>query len=208
MIADLHVHTRQSDGSYSFEEALSLARAREISCVSFVDHDTTSGTARAVALEKTAGVLVIPGVEISAYDRKRKRKGYTDGIYGPLYRQLFKGGGIADREIEYVDVFDALRAIKTDGGRAVLAHPGQLDSYELAVELIAEGLDGVELYHESHSISDHTRIFELARRYPHLLLTGGSDDHGLFGSLHLIGEIRAPFGAEQPFVRASESHDR
>ncbi len=55
-------------------------------------------------------------------------KGAADGIHGETYARLFKGGGICAREIAYPDAFDALRAIREDGGIAVLAHPGQLDS--------------------------------------------------------------------------------
>lgn len=125
------------------------------------------------------------------------KKGLADGLHGTTYRTLFKNGGICDREIEYADVFDALRAIQADGGFAVLAHPGQLDSWEVMEELIEEGLDGIEIYHGDHSSEDHRRIREVQKRVPRLILTGGSDWHGYYGPELPIGEIRAPFGVER-----------
>jgi predicted metal-dependent phosphoesterase TrpH len=43
------------------------------------------------------------------------RKGAADGIYGEMYRKLFKGGGICAREIDYPDAFAAVEAINADG---------------------------------------------------------------------------------------------
>src|SRR5690606_15269885 len=56
---------------------------------------------------------------------------YTSKEYRFLYKSLFKGNGVAAGDIEYVAAEDAVRAIVADGGLAVMAHPGQLDSYEL-----------------------------------------------------------------------------
>lgn len=259
---DLHVHSRLSDGSYTREEALVLARGLGLSYLSFTDHDTTEGTAEAVALGEALGVTVIPGVEISAWDRRRGRKvhilgygfdpaapnirrlcdplldarhgntlrqwailrehgyeigedevrtaaggspvlykqhlmkvlldsGRADGIYGSLYRELFKDGGPAAGDIDYVDVFAALEAVRADGGLAVLAHPGQLDSWDILPELAERGLAGVEAFHESHDAEDCGRARSLARRYG-LLVTGGSDDHGDLGSILHLGEVHCP----------------
>jgi fructose-1,6-bisphosphatase/inositol monophosphatase family enzyme/predicted metal-dependent phosphoesterase TrpH len=123
------------------------------------------------------------------------RKGSADSLYGAEYRKLFGPGGICAGDIRYADAFDALRAIHEDGGVAVLAHPGQLDSWELLDELLLANLDGVELYHESHALADHEKVLARVRSWPGLILTGGSDDHGSFGSVNAMGDIRAPFGA-------------
>ncbi len=266
MIGDLHVHTSRSDGSYTPRQAVLMAKERGLDYVGVVDHDTTEGLEEAVALGPRLGVVVVPGVEISAYDYKRKRKahllgynfaspavhikelcdplleardgrtreqvaelaaagypiaieevmeaangartlykqhamavlvrkGLAEDFYGAEYRKIFGAGGICSGDIRYADVFDALRAIHADGGVAVLAHPGQLDSWELLDELLAAGLDGIELYHESHSLVDHGKVLARHRAWPGLALTGGSDDHGSFGSVNAMGDIRAPLGA-------------
>lgn len=109
----------------------------------------------------------------------------TDG-YTALYHHLFKGVGICVTDIEYVDARAAVRAIVSDGGVAVLAHPGQLDSYDLVGELVACGLAGIERYHPDHGASDWDRCTVLADRYG-LVCTGGSDYHGRFGKPTHLG---------------------
>ena len=119
-------------------------------------------------------------------------KKYTDEIYSKLYTELFKDNGICDRDIEYVDVFEAIRAIKADGGIAILAHPGQTECYDIIEELILAGLDGIELYHEQHTQKDYELIYKLMDKY-NLILTGGSDFHGDYGSSSVqIGDITSP----------------
>ena len=117
---------------------------------------------------------------------------YTDAIYSDLYRKLFKNGGICAKDIEYVDVFDAVKAIKSDGGLAVLAHPGQLNSYDIIPDLVVKGLDGIEINHHSHSEEDIKKVREYSQIY-NLILTGGTDFHGEYGEKSMkIGEIICP----------------
>lgn len=117
---------------------------------------------------------------------------YTDDIYSDLYKKLFKNGGICVREIEYVDVLDAVRAIKSDGGLAVLAHPGHFDSYDVIPELVREKLDGIEINHYRNSEEDIKKILEVSQKY-NLFLTGGTDFHGEYGDKPInIGDIQCP----------------
>lgn len=103
--------------------------------------------------------------------------GYTDKIYSDLYKKLFKNGGICAGDIDYIEATAAIQAIKADGGIAVLAHPGHDNNYFLLEQLLAAGLDGIEIFHEQHTLSDVKRILRLAKQH-NLLLTGGSDYHG------------------------------
>ena len=118
--------------------------------------------------------------------------------YKTLYRGLFKNGGICDRDIVYVDARDAVRAIVEDGGIAVLAHPGQLDSYGFVPELVKCGLGGIEMYHPDHTPVDRVRCARLAARFG-LAVTGGSDYHGRFGDIpHLGFRVPADFKDSLP----------
>ena len=123
-------------------------------------------------------------------------KGLTDAPFGSeeyqlLYRSLFKGKGVAAGDIEYLDAFDAVRAIAADGGLAVVAHPGQLDSYDLVPELVKMDLGGIERNHFDHSAQDHGKVEKLAREYG-LVMTGGTDYHGVYGKTITIGELCSP----------------
>lgn len=111
---------------------------------------------------------------------------YETEEYQTLYRSLFKGEGAASGDIEYIDAYSAVNAIKADGGLAVIAHPGQLNSFDLIEELIAYELDGVEMYHPDHSVTDISRTRKLAEKYD-LLETGGSDYHGKFWTSKTLG---------------------
>jgi len=262
MKGDLHIHTNISDGSLAIEEILIRAKKNGVTHLSITNHDTVKGSDYAVDRGKEFNIHVIPGIEISAYDFKSKRKvhilgykfsskgeniealcsdtlkarnsaslwqidrireagykidllkilektdeggeiynqhimeelvseGYTDEIYSDLYRKLFKGKGIASKEITYVDAGLAIEVIKNDGGVAVLAHPGQQGLYDLIPKLVEKGLDGIELNHEAHSLEDYKRILDINKVYD-LILTGGTDFHGRYGTNIDIGEITCP----------------
>lgn len=107
------------------------------------------------------------------------QSGQSRSLYGDVYWKIFKNGGPCDIDIDYPDARDAVRAVKEDGGWAVLAHPGQQDNFSLVSALVAVGLDGIESNHPSHGPKDITAAKDLARRYG-LFTTGGSDFHGRY----------------------------
>ncbi len=74
MPADLHCHTRISDGSISLDDLILLAKRRNITTISVTDHDTLAGVTRAKVLGGRFGIDVIPGAEFSCYDSKTKNK--------------------------------------------------------------------------------------------------------------------------------------
>ena len=118
--------------------------------------------------------------------------------FGAFYQQMFKNGGSCDFDIPYMDVFDAVRAVKEAGGLAVLAHPGQQKNFFLISELVELGLDGLELNHYAHGQDDKNTICDYAHRY-RLFLTGGSDYHGRYAkATSNIGD----FLSEESGVRA------
>jgi fructose-1,6-bisphosphatase/inositol monophosphatase family enzyme/predicted metal-dependent phosphoesterase TrpH len=125
------------------------------------------------------------------------KKGYTDSIYSDLYKKLFKGNGICNFDIEYVDVNNAIEAVTRDGWYPVLAHPGTLGDLEIINPLAQRGLWGLEYHHEENDI----KIKKQLKKYSESLglkLTGGSDTHGSLGSLHSLGEIIAPHDLQLP----------
>lgn len=66
--ADLHLHTKVSDGSEDIEEILDMAKYMGITHLSITNHDTTQRTEEYIEKAKKQGIQAIPGVEMSAYD--------------------------------------------------------------------------------------------------------------------------------------------
>jgi len=64
-LADLHLHTNFSDGTFSPEQLVEQAEKAELCCIAVTDHDCISGIEPAI---KAAGdsLEVIPGIELSA----------------------------------------------------------------------------------------------------------------------------------------------
>ena len=119
---------------------------------------------------------------------------YLDPTYQAVYRAVFKGGGVADRDIPYPDARDVVRAMREQGGHPVLAHPGQMDSWASVADLVAAGLEGIECHHPDHTAA-HVRMAREAAREHGLFLTGGSDYHGTHGAPAGPGVCR--IGAEE-----------
>jgi 3',5'-nucleoside bisphosphate phosphatase len=91
---------------------------------------------------------------------------------------------------------EAVEMIHEAGGAAVLAHPGLLDDYETMIErLVPVGLDGVEVVYPKHSNEVELRTRLLANRHG-LIVTGGSDFHGLnLPGKAMLGSVNPPVEA-------------
>ncbi|WP_028976855.1 PHP domain-containing protein [Sporolactobacillus terrae] len=113
------------------------------------------------------------------------KKGYTDTIYGDLYRKLFARAGAGHKQgaayvsVHYLDAFEAIRAIRAAGGVPVLAHPGQFDNFAAVSEWVRAGLEGIEVYHPLHDSQAERHALQLAEKYD-LVISGGSDYHGFY----------------------------
>ncbi len=63
--ADLHVHTIFSDGTFTPEEAVRLAKDKGLSSIAICDHDCVDAIAPAMECAKDISIEIIPGVEIT-----------------------------------------------------------------------------------------------------------------------------------------------
>ncbi|MBE6862853.1 MAG: PHP domain-containing protein [Ruminococcus sp.] len=117
--------------------------------------------------------------------------GYTLEFYGDLDRELFNPKtGSCYVERAYPDVNFVLDLIHTAKGVAVMAHPAQYDNIELLEELAQKGkIDGVEIGHYSADEAYRKELSLIAEKHD-LIVTGGSDFHGLYNSVptHLGSE--------------------
>jgi predicted metal-dependent phosphoesterase TrpH len=87
---------------------------------------------------------------------------------------------------------DATELIHQSGGVAVMAHPGLNRTDEIIPAMVESGLDGIECFHTKHSAAASEHYLQIARRF-NLLVTGGSDCHGLSKGRPLIGSVRLPY---------------
>src|SRR5512140_2663672 len=63
--ADLHLHTRYSDGALPPRDLLDLVRRAGLTTISITDHDNTGALQDARQQSNLAGIELIPGVELS-----------------------------------------------------------------------------------------------------------------------------------------------
>jgi len=124
-------------------------------------------------IQKCAGLGVIGRMHIAKvlYDNEQVNsiqdafKTFL-GDQSPFYEPKFK-----------ITPYDAFALIKQAGGICVWAHPGCEDLDPMLKQLVADGLQGLEVWHPKHSNKNVRHYFELAKFY-NLLATGGSDFHG------------------------------
>lgn len=66
MKCDLHIHSNLSDGVFSPETLVDMAKERGLECISITDHDTYSSALRAASRAKEVGLKYLVGAEISS----------------------------------------------------------------------------------------------------------------------------------------------
>jgi len=265
-LADLHTHTKASDGTCDPAENVRLAKEAGLAAVAITDHDTVAGVPAALQAAAELGVEVIPGVEVSSVARGqdihvlgyfvphddaafqkrlvslretrhernqlliarlqelgipitlekvyRRKQGTDKNIGRPhIAEELIELGAVASIDEAFAKYLgkegaayvnppritpqEAIALIKEAGGAAVLAHPGLYDADDLVQELIAFGLDGIEVNHPDNDAEQRARYTAWANEHG-LVTTGGSDFHGWRGEepFHaMLGTHTAPLEA-------------
>ena len=114
----------------------------------------------------------------------------------------------------YWPVDDAITEIKRLGGLAILAHPTTISSdhqelWQIITDLTEMGLDGIEVFNNLAQADDMEFLKRRAEKSG-LLLTGGSDYHGIEGGIEMgrgRGGIRFSASLLLPIrERLSERH--
>ncbi|MFD2369242.1 PHP domain-containing protein [Brevibacillus sp. GCM10020057] len=248
-IADLHTHTKASDGTCDPAENVRLAKEAGLAAVAITDHDTVAGVPAAMQAAAELEIEVIPGVEVSSVGRGqdihvlgffvpyddaafqerlvslretrqernklliarlqelgipitlenvyRRKQGTDKNIGRPhIAEELVELGVVSSIDEAFAKYLgkegaayvnppritpqEAITLIKEAGGAAVLAHPGLYDADDLVQELIAFGLDGIEVNHPDNDAEQRARYTAWANEHG-LVMTGGSDFHGWRG---------------------------
>lgn len=105
--------------------------------------------------------------------------GYTDAMFGDLYRKLFGGKDAPGYvPVEYRTAQQVLDTARASRGVVVLAHPSVYNSMALARRWAEQGLiDGLEVHHPRNTGADKAELAALCVQH-NLVATGGSDYHG------------------------------
>ena len=145
--ADLHLHTKASDGVLTVAELLDRVAGKGLQTISITDHDTIEGFLEARDMVSDKGIELIPGVELTviwksmevhllAYDFDYKNDSFLSMIANQkIARRLRMKKIIGILQKEGVDIdYDEVRAISGSGnvGRphaaAVLIKKGYVSS--------------------------------------------------------------------------------
>lgn len=144
--------------------------------VSFEDVLEIAGKA-AIGRPHLAEAMVKNG-QVSSYDLAFKR-------------YLFQGGPVYMPKAKLTPA-EAIELIHSAGGLSVMAHPGLTKRDDIIDGLVSSGLDGLEIFHPTHSSSSRKRYSQIAVSH-HLCLTGGSDAHSRPGRYGDIGDEKVPY---------------
>lgn len=165
--ADLHVHTRFSDGFLSPFDVVWNARRQGLGALAITEHNVVFPALMARSYARMIdGPEVIVGEEITTRDAHLLAYGLSQTVSARL------------------PTLRAIAEVHAQGGVVVAAHPVQ--RYWPALEPVIQQLDGVELVHpiawrprrEGFDKDDIPTFWERARAdNPRLFATGSSDYH-------------------------------
>lgn len=85
-IIDLHVHSTESDGTFTPEQVVLAAKEAGLSAFALTDHDTASGVVKAAPAALECDIELIPGIELSTqYEiptaKKQSKEVHIVGLY-------------------------------------------------------------------------------------------------------------------------------
>lgn len=172
--ADLHIHTRVSDGMASVERVLEYVQEHtDLDVVAITDHEDATGglRARELAAKRAYRFAVVIGAEVTTM------QGHLIGLFIESAPKSF-------RRVEF-----ALEMIHAQGGLAVIPHPMSWLTRSLSERTIERvtaraepgiTFDAIELANPSPAgkLTRNKAVRLNARRW-HLAETGSSDAHHL-----------------------------
>jgi len=93
---------------------------------------------------------------------------------------------------ERTDYRDAIEMIVSSAGVPVIAHPGTVGRDEHFDDYVSAGIRGVEAVYLKHRPAVSRRYAAMAEKHG-LIVTGGSDCHGLPKKKSIIGSVTVPY---------------
>lgn len=173
--ADYHIHTNYSDGKPTPQEVLDyVENSTDLDVIAISDHDTLDGVLEAKELMKGKNYRfeLIIGEEITA------KEGHIVGLY---LKEVIPAG---------LSAKDTVKAIKSQGGIAIAAHPFERTNWNNATRpmmngvglktllQIGDGFDGIEVFNGTPTLSDENiRASFVNKTILMQAETGASDAH-------------------------------
>ena len=119
------------------------------------------------------------------------KKGYTSSVDEAFRRYIGNRGPCYAGRIDLTpeEAIDEIIKVK---GIPALAHPGVMGRDRFIPSYVKHGLVGIEVYHTDHPPAMVRHYEEMAAAYS-LLVTGGSDCHGLGKGRVLMGSTTVPY---------------
>lgn len=175
--------------------------------------------ARARRMDRILSQLSAHGVEISLDElggegvgqtltrmhvaRVLRERGLARTVQG-AFDQFLNPGAPGWVPSEAATIEQGIAAIKSAGGVAVLAHPYLTRRVRQRLdEVLAHDFDGIEAYHTSHSRDALQRLRILAHDRG-LLVSGGSDCHGMAKGKPEMGGVKTPLSYWEKLMQAIE----
>ncbi|MBO9596647.1 MAG: PHP domain-containing protein [Cohnella sp.] len=162
--ADLHTHTTASDGKNRPSVNVSMAADIGLGAIAITDHDTVAGIPEALEAAKEAGILVVPGVEIST-----AAKGKDIHILGY---------GIDYRDQRFIDRLLTLRDTRDSRNAMIVARLNELGMKITIGEVEAEanrnrrGIGSVGRPHIAQVLIDRGYVSDLREAFDRYLGEG------------------------------------
>jgi predicted metal-dependent phosphoesterase TrpH len=176
---DLHFHTTHSDGLPDVRETLERAKELNIG-VAITDHNEISGSLE--ACRRNNGTLVIPGIEVSTYERTHLLFYFPEvSELEKFYQKLVEPNKMDDPfSRTKLRAKDLILRAKDYDCLSCAAHPSAsgftgLSRIKLDQETIAK-LDLVEVLNGHTSVKRNLRAGQWARQH-RKAKSGGSDGH-------------------------------
>ncbi len=170
--ADLHMHTKASDGLPTIRELLDyVAHKGHLDVISITDHDRVDAAAWAYERRREYPFEIIPGIEVTS------DAGHILGLW--VTKPVAKG----------MSLQDTVAAIHAQGGLAILAHPYHVHigdvgrnapRYTLRPEVLLEAkLDALEVFNAGIVLPGSNICARILAHRAGIATIGGSDAHTL-----------------------------
>ncbi len=118
------------------------------------------------------------------------KKGYCTDIQ-EAFNKYLGDDGPAYVPKKTITVQQAIELILGTGGVPVYTHPGLTARDDLIPYMVEWGIQGIEVYYPNHTPDQVEKYLKIAQKH-NLVVTGGSDFHGLRKPGIPLGKVRVP----------------